>query len=176
VGNARRLTLALVGVQLWGGAGGRCRLHSRAMNRRPPAFDPANFTTAPYVRRIDKPWGYELHWTPDGLPYAGKLLHIDAGARLSLQLHDEKRESWFVLRGRVKVVWQDATGALVETELQAGVGYTCGLGQIHRLVGITDCEVIEASTPEVGTTWRLEDDFARPHETPEQRRNERAPR
>jgi mannose-6-phosphate isomerase-like protein (cupin superfamily) len=143
------------------------------MSERPPRFDPSGFTTAPYVRRIEKPWGFEVHWTPDDLPYAGKLLHINAGARLSLQLHDQKRESWFLLRGRAKVVWQDANGALVETELQAGVGYTCSLGQTHRLIGITDCEVIEASTPEIGTTWRLEDDFARPHETPEQRRRER---
>ena len=39
--------------------------------------------------------------------------------------------------------------------------------------GITDADIIEASTPELGTTWRLEDDFARPHETPEQRKLER---
>ncbi len=143
------------------------------MSHEPPRFDPARFTNAPYARRIDKPWGFEVHWTPDDLPYAGKLLHIKAGARLSLQLHDEKRESWFLLAGRAKVVWQDRSGALIETELALGVGYTCSLGQVHRLVGITDCDVIEASTPEIGTTWRLEDDFARPHETPEQRAHER---
>src|SRR6185369_10562918 len=149
------------------------RLHWRAMSDRPPHFDPSGFTNAPYVRRIEKPWGFEVHWTPDDLPYAGKLLHINAGARLSLQLHDQKRESWFLLSGRAKVVWQDPAGTLIETELALGVGYTCSLGQVHRLVGITDCDVIEASTPEIGTTWRLEDDFARPHETPEQRRRER---
>lgn len=144
------------------------------MNDQPPRFDPSGFTNTPHVRRIEKPWGFELHWTPDGLPYTGKILHINAGARLSLQLHDQKRESWLLLQGRAKVVWQDPTGELIETELAPGVGYTCGLGQVHRLIGITDCEVIEASTPEVGTTWRLEDDYARPHETPEQRHHERA--
>jgi mannose-6-phosphate isomerase len=143
------------------------------MSDRPPRFDPASFTTAPHARRIAKPWGFEVHWTPADLPYAGKLLRINAGKRLSLQLHDEKRESWFLLSGRARVVWQDATGTLVETELAPGVGYTCGLGQQHRLIGITDCEIIEVSTPEIGTTWRLSDDFARPHETPEQRRRER---
>ncbi len=143
------------------------------MSERPPRFDPSGFTDAPYARRIEKPWGFEIHWTAEGLPYAGKLLRINAGKRLSLQLHDQKRESWFLLSGRAKVVWQDATGTLIETELGPGVGYTCALGQIHRLVGITDCEIIEVSTPEIGTTWRLEDDFARPHESPEQRRTER---
>ena len=145
------------------------------MSTQPPRFDPSGFITAPYVRRIEKPWGFELHWTAEDLPYAGKLLHINADARLSLQLHDQKRESWFLLSGRAKVVWQDVTGTLVETELTTGVGYTCALGQTHRLIGITDCEIIEVSTPEIGTTWRLQDDYARPHETPEQRRIERKP-
>ncbi len=140
---------------------------------QPPHFDRADFTTTPHARRIEKPWGFELHWTPEGMPYAGKVLHINAGCRLSLQLHDEKRESWLLLAGRAKVVWQNRDGDLVETELEPGTGYTCALGQMHRLVGITDCDVIEVSTPEVGTTWRLEDDYARPHETPLQRRRER---
>jgi hypothetical protein len=71
------------------------------------------------------------------------------------------------------VVWEDVRGELNETELQPGQGYTCALGQRHRLAGITDCDVVEVSTPELGTTWRLEDDYARPHETAEQRARER---
>jgi mannose-6-phosphate isomerase-like protein (cupin superfamily) len=103
----------------------------------------------------------------------GKVIHINAGARLSLQLHDEKRESWMLMAGRAKVAWEDSAGELIETELQPGVGYTCALGQRHRLIGITDCDVVEVSTPELGTTWRLQDDYARPHETTEQRERER---
>ena len=140
-----------------------------------PTFDPAQFANEPHVRRIEKPWGWELHWTPPGLPYVGKVLHINAGARLSLQLHDAKRESWLLAAGRAKVAWDDNQGRLIETELQPGVGYTCALGQRHRLIGITDCDVMEVSTPEVGTTWRLEDDYARPNETEQQRALERSP-
>jgi mannose-6-phosphate isomerase-like protein (cupin superfamily) len=103
----------------------------------------------------------------------GKILHINGGARLSLQLHDEKRESWILQSGRAAVIWENSAGDLVQTELQPGQGYTCALGQTHRLVGLTDCDVIEVSTPELGTTWRLEDDFQRPHETPDQRQVER---
>ena len=105
--------------------------------------------------------------------YVGKLLHINAGARLSLQYHDAKRESWLLIAGRCAVIWDNEGGELVECELQAGEGYTCLEGRRHRLVGITDCDVIEVSTPETGTTWRLEDDYSRPHETPEQRAMER---
>ncbi len=143
------------------------------MDDRPPEFDPSGFVNEPYLERVEKPWGWELHWTPPGMPYMGKLLHIKANARLSLQIHDEKSESWLLMSGRAKVEWQDRAGEMVECELTPGQGYTCGLGQKHRLVGITDCDIVEVSTPERGTTWRLEDDYARPHETPEQRRVER---
>jgi mannose-6-phosphate isomerase-like protein (cupin superfamily) len=143
-------------------------------NHQPPQFDSSNFSTDPYVRRVEKPWGYELHWVPEDAPYMGKLLHINQGARLSLQVHDEKQESWFVMNGQAAVIWEDDKGELVQTDLQPGQGYSTKIGQRHRLVGVTDSDVIEVSTPELGTTWRLEDDYARPHETPEQRELERA--
>lgn len=139
-----------------------------------PHYDPAEFSTAPYIKRIDKPWGYELHWVPEDAPYMGKILHINKDARLSLQLHDEKQESWLVVNGQAAVIWENEQGELVQTELQPGQGYSTKLGQRHRLLGLTDCDVVEVSTPELGTTWRLEDDYARPHETPEQRELERS--
>jgi mannose-6-phosphate isomerase-like protein (cupin superfamily) len=123
------------------------------------------FDTSGTARRVEKPWGWEIHWTPTDRPYVGKVLHIRAGKRLSLQVHDEKLESWFLMEGRAKVVWDDGSGTLVETELQPGLGYSCAIGQRHRLVGISDCAVLEVSTPEIGTTFRLEDDYARPDET-----------
>lgn len=136
-------------------------------------FDTSKFTNAPFVKKIDKPWGYELHWVSENLPYMGKLIHIDAGKRLSLQVHDKKQESWFLINGRGKVIWENNNGELVETELEKGKGYTCALGQKHRLCGITDCDIIEVSTPEIGTTYRLEDDYKRPDETEELRKEER---
>lgn len=144
------------------------------MNDLPADLPKEPVNTQPYARKIDKPWGWEIHWTPDNLPYMGKVLHINAGARLSLQAHDKKQESWFLLEGRAKVAWDDEEGNLIETELEPGKGYTCALGQRHRLIGITDCDVAEVSTPEIGTTYRLEDDYAREHETEEVRERDRA--
>lgn len=138
-----------------------------------PHYDPSNFSTAAYARRIDKPWGYEIHWVPANAPYMGKIIHINAGARLSLQVHDAKQESWLVMNGQAAAMWENEKGELIQTELQPGQGYTTQLGQKHRLIGITDCDILEVSTPEKGTTWRLEDDYARPDETPEQRQKER---
>ncbi len=143
------------------------------MNQNPPTFDAAEYDTEPYVKRVEKPWGYELHWVREDAPYIGKVLHIDAGKRLSLQVHDQKQESWFITNGKALVIWENNKGEMIETELQPGVGYSTRVGQKHRLKGITDADILEVSTPEAGTTWRLEDDFTRPHETPEQRKKER---
>lgn len=138
-----------------------------------PTYNPKDFSNEAYVKKIDKPWGYELHWVPEAAPYMGKVLHINAGARLSLQVHDAKQESWFIIGGKAKVIWENNQGELIETELVPGKGYSTQLGQKHRLMGITDCDIMEVSTPEQGTTWRLDDDYARPDETPEQRKKER---
>jgi mannose-6-phosphate isomerase-like protein (cupin superfamily) len=136
-------------------------------------FDKNSFTNSPFNKRVDKPWGYEILWVPEGKPYMGKVLHINEGKRLSLQVHDKKQESWFMLNGRAEVIWDNNQGELIETELEKGKGYSCELGQRHRLVGITDCEVLEVSTPEIGTTYRLEDDYKRSDETEELRKEER---
>lgn len=135
------------------------------MTGPPDPVDPATLDVDGESRRVDKPWGYEIHWTPPDRPYVGKVLHIDAGKRLSFQVHDEKLESWLLISGRAKVCWDGPDGELVETELTKGLGYSCVIGQRHRLIGITDCDVLEVSTPEVGTTYRLEDDYSRPDET-----------
>jgi len=130
-------------------------------------FNPSKFTNVPFQKKVEKPWGWEIHWTPENLPYVGKILHVNAGKRLSLQRHDMKQESWFMVSGKAKIIWDNEKGELIETILEYSQGYTCNIGQRHRLVGITDCDVAEVSTPEIGTTERLEDDFNRPNETEE---------
>src|ERR1700712_4725106 len=111
-----------------------------------PTYDPSNFDTAPYVKRVEKPWGYELHWVREDAPYIGKVLHVNAGARLSLQVHDAKQESWFLMSGKAAVIWENNRGEMIETELVLGQGYSTKLGQKHRLKGLTDTDILEVST------------------------------
>lgn len=134
-------------------------------------MDKSKFTNEPYVKRVEKPWGWEIHWVPEGKPYMGKVLHINEGARISLQYHDKKEESWFLLSGRCKMIADNTEGELSETEFEKGKGYSCEIGQRHRLMGITDCDVLEVSTPEIGITYRLSDDYARRDETEEVRKS-----
>lgn len=134
------------------------------------SVDRANFDSTPFAKKTLKPWGYEIIFTPEDLPYTGKIIHIDAHKRLSLQLHDKKVESWYLLSGEANLIREDAKGEITEKKMEKGFGYTNLVGQRHRLIGITESDVLEVSTPEIGTTYRLEDDYQRPSETEDIRR------
>ena len=123
----------------------------------------SGFDTSPFTPlEVRKPWGREIHLTPQGLPYRFKILCIDAGKRISLQYHDQKKESWLLKSGRCKLIWQEQKdGELVETILEEGKVYTCEIGQQHRLQGITDCEIWEVSTSDIGRPDRVQGDWGR---------------
>lgn len=134
------------------------------------------FSIEPLARRIEKPWGYEILLSPTDAPYTSKLIHVRAGKRLSLQVHDLKVETQTLVAGKGVLVLEGADGQLHEIAMQPGVGYHIAVGQRHRTCAAPDGDatIFEASTPEVGTTLRLEDDYARPDETEQLRHAERA--
>ena len=116
--------------------------------------DKSGFQTEGYVKRVSKPWGYELHLTTEDQPYMMKLLHINKDCRLSLQAHDAKSESWMVHSGKAAVIIEDAQGELVQIELKPGMGYTSRLGQRHRLVGQTRAvEILQPATGRCGMRY-----------------------
>ena len=130
------------------------------------SFDTASFSLEPHQRRVDKPWGYEIVLSPPGAPYTSKLIYIQAGKRLSLQLHDTKVETQTLVGGSGVLVLEGADGQLYDVDMQVGVGYHVAVGQRHRLCASVDADatIFEASTPEAGITVRLEDDYGRPDE------------
>src|SRR5438067_8733576 len=122
------------------------------------AFDTATFSLDPNTRRIEKPWGYEILLSPGDAPYTAKLIHVRAGKRLSLQLHDTKVETQTLVAGKGLLLLEGPDGKLTEIEMRPGVGYHVAVGQRHRLCAASDADatIFEASTPEAGTTLRLE--------------------
>lgn len=111
--------------------------------------------------RTDKPWGYELLWTHTDR-YAGKVIHIDAGRRLSLQYHDDKHESVLVLSGELILHLGSDDDATME-RLAPGESIDIPARRIHRFEAPpdTDVDIIEVSTPELDDVVRLEDDYNR---------------
>jgi mannose-6-phosphate isomerase len=125
-----------------------------------------------YQLKVEKPWGFELILTPPESPVAGKILHIKAGCRLSYQYHDQKEESLTLLSGEALLIGEE-NGQLTETPMELDKGYFIKPMQKHRLKGVTDCEIMEVSTPETGNTVRLEDDYQRNTETEDDRKKQR---
>ena len=128
-----------------------------------------NFSTIPFQIRVEKPWGYELILTPPESPVTGKILHLNASQRFSLQYHDKKEETLTLVSGQAQLILENETGQFTTIEMESQKGYLIKPLQKHRAKGITDCDILEVSTPEVGNTYRLEDDYNRSIETEEAR-------
>ena len=111
-------------------------------------------------RRVEKPWGYELIWA-DTSEYVGKLLHIQAGEALSLQYHERKDETIYLLSGEMCFSAGSSGTDLEDIDLRAGESFHVSTGTVHRMVAITDCDVLEASTPHLDDVVRLEDRYGR---------------
>jgi mannose-6-phosphate isomerase len=110
--------------------------------------------------RVDKPWGHELIWAATE-HYAGKILYVTAGHRLSVQYHERKDETSYVLRGKLKLLKGASAGELVETELAAGAQWRNRPGEVHTIEAIEDAEVLEVSTPHLDDVVRLSDSYGR---------------
>jgi len=117
-----------------------------------------------YQQKTIKPWGWEILFTPPGLAYTGKILFVRAGNRLSLQYHDQKQETLALLEGEGLLHLETDTGQLTTLPMAPQTGYTINQGQKHRFEAIGDCLIVEASTPQVGKTYRVEDDYHREDE------------
>jgi mannose-6-phosphate isomerase-like protein (cupin superfamily) len=115
---------------------------------------------APLPRRVDKPWGHEEIWALTDR-YCGKILVIEAGRRLSLQLHREKDEWIRVVSGRLSLTLEDDDGTDRVRELGPGESAHVPVGRRHRYEAIDRTELIEVSTPELDDVVRLQDDYGR---------------
>ncbi len=113
------------------------------------------------VRRVDKPWGYELIWA-ETESYAGKILHVNGGEALSLQLHEVKDETMYVLDGRIRLTTGSSVDRLEATELGTGEAVRLSPGTVHRVEAIVDTDLLEASTPHLDDLVRLDDRYGRP--------------
>jgi mannose-6-phosphate isomerase len=121
--------------------------------------DGPGLTGAP-ARRVEKPWGHELIWSHTDR-FAGKVIVIETGRRLSLQLHKRKDEAVYVVDGRLRLYLEDDFGTLQTVDLGPGEFAHVPVGRRHRFEALERVELIEVSSPELDDVVRLEDDFGR---------------
>jgi quercetin dioxygenase-like cupin family protein len=120
---------------------------------------------------VEKPWGREI-WYADQAAYAGKVLEVKKGCRLSLQYHERKTETLYLLSGKVLLTLR----AIASSEIPAaslvtsadqsvwlpGQALHVPVGTIHRFEALEDSVLLEVSTPDLTDVVRLQDDFSRP--------------
>jgi mannose-6-phosphate isomerase len=120
--------------------------------------------TEPYSKKIDKPWGYEIKFTPTDFKHTGKVLFIEKGKRFSFQYHDDKEEVLFLFSGKARIWIENSKGEIEKKPMELKKGYLINKGQKHRVEAIKDIFLFEVSGPEIGTTYRLDDDYERNNE------------
>ena len=111
------------------------------------------------IQHVPKPWGYELIFAKTER-YVGKILHINRGESLSLQYHEMKEETLFVVEGEMKLTIE-YEGDRREVMLRKGEAFHIPPRLIHRMEAIVDTDVAEVSTPELDDVVRLEDRYGR---------------
>jgi len=118
---------------------------------------------------VEKPWGEELWFAATPL-YAGKLLRVRAGHRLSLQYHRRKDESSYLLSGRALIAQGPSAEEMVEREIGPGECWRNEPGSLHRFEALEDAVVVEVSTPELEDVVRVEDRYGRAEAEPDRPR------
>jgi mannose-6-phosphate isomerase len=112
------------------------------------------------IKTVPKPWGEEVWFAATEL-YAGKILRVSAGQKLSLQMHRQKDETSYLLSGRMLLTQGDSAEEVTEREIGPGTVWRNRPGVVHTIEALEDSEVFEVSTPEVDDVVRLEDRYGR---------------
>jgi mannose-6-phosphate isomerase len=111
------------------------------------------------IKRVPKPWGHETIWAHTE-SYVGKILHIKAGEALSVQYHNVKDETVYLLSGElIYRIWENDQPR--DVQLKIGEAFRITPGTIHQMEAVTDCDILEVSTPHLDDVVRIKDRYGR---------------
>ena len=114
------------------------------------------------MKIVSKYWGEE-RWIELNDRYCYKQILLRRGFRTSLQYHEQKLETNYVLSGEGVVLLEDDDGVMQELDAKPGFFFTVVPGRKHRIMATQDMVLMEVSTPEVDDVIRIEDDQGRPN-------------
>jgi quercetin dioxygenase-like cupin family protein len=142
------------------------------------------------ITLVPKPWGHETIWARTDR-YVGKILHIKAGHALSVQYHTVKDETVYLLSGEMRywvgkgsgqraeggratptanrplatgetpAAGRDPIPEMTDVLLRVGDAYRITPHTVHYMEAVTDCDVLEVSTPDLDDVVRLKDRYGR---------------
>lgn len=108
-------------------------------------------------KTVKKPWGREI-WLAEEDEYAGKILEIKKGTRTSLHYHKEKKETVYILEGKLQINTSEGKEFIL---LNVGDSITILPKDVHRLYAMEDLKIVEVSTSKVDDVVRVKDDYGR---------------
>ena len=118
------------------------------------------------MKKIDKPWGSEEILHADSR-YVLKRINVKKGYRLSLQYHEYKTETLYLIEGTaIMDVSKDKITPGSKLDI-SNIPFipkqyiTIEPRTVHRIKALTNCVFLEASTPELWDVVRIEDDYGR---------------
>jgi len=112
------------------------------------------------MKVIEKPWGKE-EVVEINDRYMMKKLTMWKGHRCSLQYHNVKQETIYVLTGQLRIVYGPDQKGLSPKIFGPDEYITLKSGVVHRMEAVEDTVYLEASTPEMDDVVRLSDDYNR---------------
>jgi mannose-6-phosphate isomerase-like protein (cupin superfamily) len=126
-----------------------------------PGLRLTQFGASKFVRKF---WGWERWLHEEDAPFGFKVILVKAGHRTSLQYHEHKQETYFILMGEGRLHFRQSVDAEDEVvDFSSGALGHVDPGTVHRVEAITDIILIEATTPDDGSdNVRLHDDQGRP--------------
>ena len=111
------------------------------------------------ILKINKPWGYELLLEKNKV-YVLKKLFMKKGHRCSLQYHNKKIETVYVLSGKILLTLVKGKKTLHKT-MKKNEFITIKKKQIHRMEAKLNSYYLEASSPNLKDVVRISDDYKR---------------
>lgn len=127
--------------------------------------EPTSFVEVKPGQRIQKPWGSEVLIEVNDR-YVVKELHVNPGARLSLQYHHTKVEHMTLVAGRATLQLEQSDEwdnyVLTDLHMLYFTPIVVHPPLLHRLVaGPNGCLVVEVSSPHLDDICRVQDDHGR---------------
>lgn len=117
----------------------------------------SNKINFPKLKEVGKrDWGNEYLINLVSQKYSLKLLKLKKGKKGGLQYHHKKNESGYIISGKLLVRYDLGDGKLRKKILKKGDTFHFPPKCVHQEEAITNCTIIEASTPYFNDRVRVE--------------------
>ena len=106
-----------------------------------------------------RPWGTEDILAIVPKQFSVKRLKLKAGSKGGLQYHRLKDEVAVLISGTLLIRYDLGNKKLLEKIIEPGEVVHFPPGLVHQEEAITDCEIIEASSPHFNDRVRVEEEY-----------------